>query len=229
MLPGVSPQPASLESLSPHHTVQFYEDDAYLFRVVSRYLSKGLKAGQPVVVIATPEHCDGFLYGLAALGHDPGLHQRGGGLIMMDAKAALASFIAGSMPSSNLFYEHIGKVVESVRRKRKGCTIRIYGEMVDILWEEGKPEAAIRLEELWNELSAEYALSLLCGHSMATFAGDTHGTQFQEICARHAHVLPTERFMEVQGEGLRLREISHLQQRARALEAEIARRQHPER
>ncbi len=100
--------------------------------------------------------------------------------------------------------------------------------MVDILWKGGNPEGAIRLEDLWNELAAINALSLLCGYSMANFAGDTHGGHFQEICARHAHVLPTERFMEVQGEALRLREISLLQQRARVLDAELARRQQPD-
>ena len=43
-------QAGVLDSLTPHHTVQFYEDDAYLVRVVSTYLSRGLKAGQPVLV-----------------------------------------------------------------------------------------------------------------------------------------------------------------------------------
>jgi hypothetical protein len=217
-----------LESLSPHHTVQFYEDDAYLLRVVSTYLSRGLKAGQPVIVIATPEHCEGFVRGIEALGHDPGLYQRGGGLIMLDARAALDGFMAGSMPDTDLFHKHFGQVVTSIRRKRKDCTIRGYGEMVDILWRQGHAEGAIRLEELWNELSARYAFSLLCGYSMAGFTDESHSAQFEEMCARHVHVLPTERYMELDTHALRLREISRLQQRAAALDGEIAKRKRRE-
>jgi hypothetical protein len=221
---GVTSESAVLESLSPHHIVQFYEDDAYLRRVVSTYLSRGLKAGQPVIVIATPAHCEGFLTGLAAHGHDAGLHQRGGGLTLVDAGAALERFMVGSMPDPDLFDKYFGQLVKTVRRKWKDCTIRAYGEMKDILWKHGNAEGALRLEELWNELAARYPISLLCGYSMANFAGESHGAQFEQMCARHVHVLPTERYMEVDTLALRLREVCRLQQRAATLESEIAKR-----
>ena len=59
--------------------------------------------------------------------------------------------------------------------------------MVDVLWKEGKPEAAIRLEILWNRLAQRYGFALLCGYSMGNFYKETKG--FEAICREHTHVV----------------------------------------
>jgi hypothetical protein len=38
----------------PHHAVRFYENDKPLARIVAQFLSAGLAAGNPAIVIATP-------------------------------------------------------------------------------------------------------------------------------------------------------------------------------
>ena len=59
--------------------------------------------------------------------------------------------------------------------------------MVDVLWKEGKPEAAIRLEMLWNKLAQQHGFALLCGYSMGNFYKETKG--FEAICREHTHVV----------------------------------------
>jgi hypothetical protein len=44
--------------------------------------------------------------------------------------------------------------------------VHIYGEMVEVLAEEGEFLAAAQLEELWNEV-AQHWIMLLCGYSSA--------------------------------------------------------------
>jgi hypothetical protein len=86
------------------------------------------------------------------------------------------------------------------------------------------PEAALRLEELWETLVAERQISLLCAYCSGNFRelGDSHS--FADVCNRHTYVIPSEGFAGLADSQARLREISVLQQRARVLEGEIRQR-----
>ncbi len=107
----------------------------------------------------------------------------------------------------------------------RGATrVCAYGEMVDLLWRDGKPDAAIRLEELWNDLAGRYEFSLLCAYQIGQFYSERDTPHFQAICDTHRHVFPTEGFSREASEDQQARSISLLQQRAAALEVEIARR-----
>src|ERR1043166_5358939 len=50
-----------------------------------------------------------------------------------------------------------------------------FGEMVALLWAEGKRDATIRLEEFWNELAEKYTFDLLCGYPIAVFHAVENG------------------------------------------------------
>src|SRR5262245_53148354 len=52
------------------HDVQFYRTNAFLVREVVNFLAQGLRAGQPLVIIATEPHRRAFADGLRALGLD---------------------------------------------------------------------------------------------------------------------------------------------------------------
>jgi signal transduction histidine kinase len=97
--------------------------------------------------------------------------------------------------------------------------------MVDLLWQDGNASAAVRLEELWNEAQESYGFSLLCAYVMGRFYKEGDASHFLQVCQAHTHVIPTEEFGNLDTPHARLREISVLQQRARALETEIQHRQ----
>jgi signal transduction histidine kinase len=122
----------------------------------------------------------------------------------------------------------VGALLREHARAASGETVRVYGEMVNVLCQQDNVAGAIQLEDLWNELASEYRFSLLCGYSMHSFPDKEDAATFASVCDRHAHVIPTERFMSM-ADSARLREIAELQQRARALESEIERRQEAER
>lgn len=65
--------------------------------------------------------------------------------------------------------------------------IRIYGEMVAVLWAEGNSSAAMRLEKLWNEPAVTHAFSLLCGYLLSGFPGQNHES-YHQVCDTHTHV-----------------------------------------
>jgi PAS domain S-box-containing protein len=206
------------------HTVQFYDDEAYLATVVSDFLTAGLKARQPVIVIATPAHRTAFTGQLAGYGVDVAAARRSGQLYLADARQTLAKFMVGQKPDATRFRTVVGNLVERSLEGRPGTAVRAYGEMVDVLWKDGNTEGAIQLERLWNDLTKSYNFSLLCAYSMGNFCRSTDGDHFRRVCDEHSHVVPAESYTRTD-ENARLREISMLQQRARAYESEVIERE----
>lgn len=204
----------------PTHVVQFYDSETYLAAAVSDFLAPGLRSGQPVLVIATLEHREAFSIRLRSKGLDVERAERAGQLQMLDAHDALSTFMSGSVPDAHRFKTTVGDILARSVCGTTHSVTRAYGEMVDVLWKEGNVEGAIRLEELWNDLAQTHPFSLLCAYSMGNFYREAHAPGFEAICRQHAHVIPTERYTQASDTG-RLVEISILQQRAKALEAEV--------
>ncbi|MEO5815708.1 MAG: ATP-binding protein [Gemmatimonadaceae bacterium] len=208
---------------SSGHAVQFYVDDAFLVSSVGDYLAAGLAIGQPVVAVATEEHRRGIEEHLRNRGFDVERAVQRSQLRLIDAGELLASFMENGHPNGALCRASIGGILSAYHRNIPRVTVRVFGEMVDVLCRAGNIDGALEVEELWNELAQTYSFSLLCGYSMRTFASDAHTECVASICGQHAHVIPTERYLEV-AKGAQMREIALLQQRAQALEAEVRRR-----
>jgi signal transduction histidine kinase len=96
--------------------------------------------------------------------------------------------------------------------------------MVAILWKDGNRDAAIRLEELWNELAKIHPFALFCAYPIRDCASADHEIDFGHVCAHHSRVIPAESYGELSTQDERLRLISVLQQKAQSLVAEIAHR-----
>ncbi|HEX2078057.1 MAG TPA: ATP-binding protein [Longimicrobium sp.] len=202
------------------HAVQFYEDDGFLCHTVAEFVFRALSAHQPALVIATGAHRDALIEDLAARGVEIARVRMSGLLTLLDAGELLDRFMVGGMPDEALFRATVGEALDRAARGREGATVRAFGEMVDLLWRAGKPEAAIRLEVLWNDLAKTYPFSLLCAYSIGNFERAEDADAFLQICGHHDHVVPTERSMRLE-EGDRLRRMTILEQRAQALETEL--------
>lgn len=171
---------------SPVHAVRFYEDRDALALLVARFISEGFLSGLPAVVIATPDHRRAILDALSQRYFDVDRLQEAGDLIMVDARDTLRSFMVDGTPDPVRFRNRLVPIIEQACRGRADCVIRAYGEMVDVLWQEGQTAAAIRLETLWNQLAQTHAFALLCGYSMGHFY---KSASREDICRQHTHVL----------------------------------------
>jgi PAS domain S-box-containing protein len=209
---------------SSTHLVQFYDEEKFLCEAVCAYVSAGFAPGEPVIIIATAAHQKAFSDALRASGVDVEHAAATRQLTLLDAHETLAQFMREGTPDSELFEMHVGALLREVREAWHERPARAYGEMVDVLWKSGNRQGAIRLEQLWNELATREAFSLVCGYGMDGFQSTQDLADFERVCSCHSHVSPTESFSKLLSEDVRLREVSALQQRARALEAEIAHR-----
>jgi signal transduction histidine kinase len=205
------------------HAVQFYQEEAFLFDAVARYAAAGLIDGDAVVLIATAAHWDGIHERLVHRGIDVERALGSGRMRVLDAHGTLSRFLVDGMPSWDRFQQSIGEAVSEARRSGSG-RVRAYGEMVDVLWREGQPQAALRLEQFWNDFVAQSPLTLLCAYLMGNFYKEAHGEDLMQVCGTHDHVVPAETFSERDDPETRGRAISLLQQRAMALETELRER-----
>jgi hypothetical protein len=170
-----------------HHGVKFYGSEDSLFRTVAGFLSEGLVAAQPAIIIATREHRAGVLREMTGRLIDVERAQEDGELMVLDAAETLDLFMLGDRPDADLFEQHIGGLIDRTLHGRPRVVARAYGEMVDLLWQDGRSRSAIALEVLWNQLAATHGFALLCGYSMGQFYKQT--AQYQEVCNEHTHVL----------------------------------------
>ena len=168
------------------HAVQFYNDPDSLCRIVGGFLAEGFRQGHPAIVIATAEHTARIENCLRATGHDVSELKRMGDLVTLDARETLAAFMVDARPNANAFHHHFGGLLTQTCRHREHSAVRAYGEMVNVLWEDGLQSAAIRLETLWNELANTHEFKLLCGYSMGNFY---KGAALDRIKGQHSHLI----------------------------------------
>jgi hypothetical protein len=181
---------ASKTETENFHAVKFYENAESLCRIVSEFLGEGLIRKQPGLVIASPEHRTGILKELQARGFDVQNLQERGDLLVLDASLELAKFMVDGMPDAERFHDASVASIGRLCAGRRDCTVRAYGEMVDVLWKAGQEAASIRLEMLWNKLAMTHDFSLLCGYAMGSFYKDAN---LEAIHHQHSHVFAGDR------------------------------------
>ncbi|HEU4595603.1 MAG TPA: MEDS domain-containing protein, partial [Pyrinomonadaceae bacterium] len=227
---------ADVQDLAPHsdwrgtleseHFVQFYEEDEYLLDSLSGFVGTGLGEGDGCVVVATAEHREGLEARLRAYGIDLDEAAASGQYLALDAGEVLSKFMLAGKPEPGLFSEVVGGIVRRAAAGRP--RLRIFGEMVALLWAEGNHDAAIRLEGLWNELHQSNDFMLFCAYPIHGFGGELLAGGLGDVCTAHSRVIPAESYTSLPSPDERLRTIIKLQQKARTLQAEIAERKHAE-
>jgi PAS domain-containing protein len=204
------------------HAVQFYEHDQVLIEALGQHIGTALESGDTAIVIATKAHRDALAEELRLRKVKVSAALKAGLFIELDAAATLAQFMVGGGPDKQKFQETVGALVsEAVARTKPGHRLVAFGEMVAILWSEGKRDATVRLEELWNELAEQYTFDLLCGYPISVFDRMEHRQLFFSICGEHTEVNPAESYPVHGSDMQRRRSVARLQQKAKALEAEI--------
>ena len=163
------------------HSVHFYETEESLYRAVGDYLVEGIAGCEPVLVIATPEHANGFRRHVERKGHDPSLIE------VADAREMLSQFADRDSLDRDRFFATIGGAIG--RRSSPSQRVWAYGEMVDLLWRDGFAESAMQLESLWIELAEQQNFSLMCAYPMGHFYKPNGAPEFSRLCDAHEHVI----------------------------------------
>lgn len=89
------------------------------------------------------------------------------------------------LPDRNRFMQAVGGLVAQAAQRTSH--VYAFGEMVNVFWKDGNYEAALQLEELWNDLAKQYPLTLLCAY--AADLGNLSEASKSMICGLHSQVI----------------------------------------
>lgn len=170
------------------HPCHFYSDDNAFATTVASFLAPAFREGQGVVAFGTAAHLDAIEKRLQRDGHDIAIAKKRGQYQSFDAQAALEALVVGELPAQDVFDEIVGSRVAQAVREFGG--VRAFGEIVSLLWRDGKRQAALRLEEMWNDAIGLHPLSLLCGYNVRAFTSAHDAAGVTGIIGAHTGVLP---------------------------------------
>jgi len=179
-----------IEKASRRHEVQFYSDDATFLDFFASSVAVALKAGDAAIVVATESHLDALALRLTTQGVDVYAASQQGTYVQLDVAKTLSTFMVNDMPDAARFFEVVGGLIETAAKatKREHPRVVACGECSPVLWAQGKPDAAIRSEQLWDNIGTVFKIDILCAYALSSFDGEEDEQVFQGICAEHSAV-----------------------------------------
>jgi len=203
------------------HAVKFYDEDQTLINVVAEFLVSGLGAGSYALACLTRPHARSLLDRLASLNQPVDALLADGRLVLLDARQTLDGFMCADLPDQQQFNNLIGPIMQQAPAGTHWC---VFGEMVDLLARKGRMQAAIALEQCWNDLFSRQSFALLCGYSLTSFATHSERQAFEAVCCNHSHVAPVGASGPWEGNAAQALEITHLQFQVQSLRSETPER-----
>jgi DNA-binding NarL/FixJ family response regulator len=174
---------------APHrHEVLFCSDDTVFLDRFTPFLAAALKAGDAAIVVATESHRDSLLQRLKAAGVDTDDALQQGTYIPLDVAKTLSTFMVNDMPDAARFFEVVSGLIEAAAKAAKHSRVVACGECSPLLLAQGKPDAAIRLEQLWDDVAKIFEVDTLGAYALSSFHGKEDEHIFQSICAEHSTV-----------------------------------------
>ncbi len=171
------------------HLIQLYEQDEEFSFPVARYLFEGMQRGEGALAIATAEH-------QAAISRD--LRRMVGGMhreqepVMLDTNEMLPRFMIEGYPDAERFERSVGEAARAALARSGGRGLRVFGDMVGVLWKAGRFPSAIRLEQLWERLLDSHSFSLLCAYPVDLFGKLFDMDILDAVFCAHSHFVPSK-------------------------------------
>lgn len=186
-----SPDDDASEDFS-RHELQIYPNDASLLEGFAKFIAGGLSAGNAVVLLATETHRRALFQKLQMQGFDLDAIVRSGSYISIDVYETVSSFMPDDQPDPARLENMVRRLIEKASKAPTGATrsVTACGEWAPLLWTQGKLDAALRVEELWDEVSHKYGLNSLCGYLSRTLQGEKGHQIFQKISSVHSTPIP---------------------------------------
>jgi hypothetical protein len=170
------------------HVVLFYRDEQELTERVSEHLLPAIQGGGVAIVVATPDHRRSFERYLAGAGVDVATATASarGAYLALDASQTIRGFMVADRPDPAGFWQAISPMLRQAAKA--GRPVRVFGEMVALLWDASLIDAAIEVEAMWNELGTQYPFSLLCAYPAQPAACAHQLDALTEVCRAHTQV-----------------------------------------
>ncbi len=178
------------KTFGPSHEVEFYGNDASFLVRCTRFIGTTVPNGDAVIVVVTPSHRDSLRQKLESEGCDVAEAMKQGRYVALEPSDLLSAFLVNGQPDAGRFKRTAGDFIATALKAATGKhpRVAVCGECPALLHAEGKAEAAVAMEQLWNEIAYMYNVDSLCGYPIERFRSEEQRPIFQRICAEHSAV-----------------------------------------
>jgi DNA-binding NarL/FixJ family response regulator len=176
------------DSLASHrHDLVFCSSDAVLVAAFSRFVGGALDRGNAVIVLLTDAHERSLQRTLQASQVDLALAIRQQRYVTVSITELLAKVMVNGCPDPTRFVNAAEELLTEVaRRAGQHAEIAACGECSPTVWANGQVEAAIQLEQLWDDIAESRQMDILCAYPLA--ARDESVPAVRRLCAEHTAV-----------------------------------------
>ena len=184
--------------ITHNHEVQFYCDDAAFLFGLTCFIVAALKAGNPVIVVATESHRKSLFERLLASGVDGAVAVEQGLYLSLDVDETLSTFMVNGVPDAARFLKVFGDLIASGTKAAKGKHPRVAacGEFAPTLWAQGHADAAVQVERLTEQIAKTCNVDILCGYVLKSSQREPESHVYEGICAEHSAVRSHERVIK---------------------------------
>jgi len=153
-------------------------------------IAAALKVGATGVVIATASHHTQILERFGKNGTDIKAAIETERYVPLNVTEALEMAMIGGVPDTGLCSKLVGNIIARTAKAAtaKGTRVAICGEGSGILLQQGRADAAMWLERIWNEITGRHAADTLCGYLWRAFPDGERSSTFQRVCAEHSTI-----------------------------------------
>jgi len=172
------------------HEAHFYSDATSRVNGFAGFIETALQTGAAVIVVTTQLHGNILLQQLEAKGVACSAAIEQGRYIPVDAAKLLSALLVNDQIDPVRFQKVTGDLFAMAAKAMNGQQLRIAacGEAPSILSEQGKADAAVQLEQLWDGLAKTRNVDVHCGYLAQTFHQVPHSPLYERLCAAHSAV-----------------------------------------
>ncbi|SFD97074.1 MEDS domain-containing protein [Nitrosomonas sp. Nm166] len=181
----------SFNSAAGSHIVQICQNEISQVEILTQYIQEGLLNDEAVIVIAKTALRKAVLSKLDTLGFNMQALKNKDQVKFFDAEFLLSDLLLNGVLEEEAFQKFVALPVQAA--KLKYGKVRAFGEMVDVLWQNGRHDSAVQLEGLWSDLCKKEELNLLCTYLLTSLDPNSYDQSLEHICKCHTHLVPMSR------------------------------------
>lgn len=167
----------------PQHVARVFDDEVDLVDRVFQYASRGLLAGDAVVLALRPGHRAAIEERLLHARFDLDEFERVGTYSVVSATDLVEQILGAGRPKMNRVLDVAAPLFA------RGATLHsrvwAFAEVVDVLAEDGRESEAFELERIWNQVLARSSFRMMCGYTSRALRGPRE--QEARGCIDEAH------------------------------------------
>ncbi len=93
-----------------------------------------------------------------------------------------------AMPDAPVFLGLAADVIANARGQDRYPKVRWWGEMVNVLWEQGNVAASMSLEDQFDHLAKHHEIAIFCSFVMDNFNSEVHSRLLPRLGKNHSHI-----------------------------------------